>query len=105
MQDLIQITAQVYENYSYAEGLTNWKPKGSQMFTMIVDAEIFLYLKDEAIGTIQRLLDKYSNKLCRFDYVSHEIIFQQPIALDGFEDEFNKLMSENPDKYDYEIED
>jgi DNA-binding ferritin-like protein len=40
MKTLCQITAQYYENYSDTE-TPHWKPKGGQVFNLMVDAHVF----------------------------------------------------------------
>jgi hypothetical protein len=92
MRDTIcQITAQYYENYSDSVN-PHWKPKGSQLFTIMVDADDFMYSPEIAIQTIEELLFQESNSHCRFEYREHELIFSTPHTLssDKFEDIFSK---------------
>jgi len=92
MRDTIcQITAQYYENYSDSVN-PNWKPKGSQLFTIMVDANDFMYCREVAIQTIEELLFKESDSHCRFEYREHELIFSTPhmLSSDKFADIFSK---------------
>lgn len=93
MRDTIcQITAQYYENYSDSE-TPHWKPKGSHLFTLMVDSDDFCYAEDVCISTIMEMLKSVCTFHERFEYVSHELIFQKPTELnsDVFETTFNEL--------------
>lgn len=87
MNTLLQITAQVHENYGthdwngQGECPQHWKPKGGQMFTLRVDSDNFLYADTECIKAIDTLLAKQSNESWRYTYIEHELIFHEPIAL------------------------
>ena len=83
---LIQITAQYYEDK---------RPKGSQIFHLYADDLNFLYGKEQCIQAIQELLDKQSNDVCEYKYVSHELIFHTPIQLnsDEFEAAYDEICS------------
>lgn len=88
---LVHITAQYSENYGTSEN-PHWKFKGGQLFSLYVDADDFLYGQEQCIKAIKTLLDKQSNSMCRFDYRSHELIFNDITALDTdlFEKELEK---------------
>tara|TARA_R110000868_G_scaffold311193_1_gene572280 strand:+ start:60 stop:356 length:297 start_codon:yes stop_codon:yes gene_type:complete len=88
---LIHITAQYSENRSTSD-IPHWKQKGSQIFSLEADDEDFLYVKEQSIKAIGTLLAKHSNAMCNFEYVSHEIIFHNIIALDAdlFQTELTK---------------
>lgn len=90
MNTLLQITAQVHENYGWSgqgECPEHWKPKGGQMFTLRVDSENFMYAETECIKAIDTLLANQSNEYWRYTYIGHELIFHEPIALN--DDQFN----------------
>ena len=80
MKTLVQITTQFFENYGSIES-PHWKPKGSLMFKMYVDSDDFFYLEEQCIEAIRLLLFEKSNNHERFDYVSHELVFQEPIMI------------------------
>ena len=88
---LVQITAQYSENYGTSEN-PHWKLKGGQLFSLYVDADDFLYGQEQCVKAIQTLLEKKSNSMCRFDYRSHELIFNDitPLDADLFEKELEK---------------
>jgi len=92
MTTLIQVTAQVEENYNFFEGGQHWKPKNGQMFTLRADSDDFCYDEENCVKVIQLLLDKQSNDHTRYTYISHELIFQEPIELDS--SEFDTLLKE-----------
>ena len=88
---LVQITAQYSENYGTSEN-PHWKFKGGQLFSLEADFDSFMYVEEQCVKAIQTLLEKQSNSMCRFEYVSHELIFSDIIALDAdlFEKELEK---------------
>ena len=97
MKTLVQITAQYFENYNFFNGGTpNWKPKGGQVFNMYVDSDLFLYGEDTCIEAIKVMLEEQCDKLNKFEYISHELIFSEPIVLDNdkFESIFDKICIE-----------
>ena len=78
---LVRITAQYYENYGSAES-PYWKPKGGQEFTVRVDTDsIFYGMKDIELVAAHMLSDR-SNEYVRYEVISVEPIFCEPIALD-----------------------
>lgn len=99
MKVLVQITAQYYENYAYFEGGESWKPKGEQLFEMRVDDDYFLYNKEECVEAISKILEKQSNTACKFEYVSHELIFHEPVKIE--EEHFESIIQDIlKDKYE-----
>ena len=92
MRDTIcQIKTQYSENYSDS-ATPYWKPKGSHMFTVMVDLDDFMYCSEAAIQTIEELLLEESNSHCKYEYREHELIFTTPhmLSSDKFEDIFSK---------------
>ena len=93
---LLQITAQYHENYGWhnwdgkGECPQSWKSKGSQMFTLRVDSDCFMYAEEQCLKVIDALLAKKSDQHGRYTYVDHELIFQEPIQLDSTE--FKKML-------------
>lgn len=88
---LIHIEAQYSENCNTSDS-PHWKQKGGQVFSLEADDEDFLYVEEQSIKAIKTLLAKHSNAMCKFEYVSHEIIFNNIIALDAelFQTELQK---------------
>lgn len=85
---LVQITAQYYENYSDTDK-PYWKPKMGQEFFLRADSDDFMYGLTECIAAIKKMLEKQSNSRCRYEYVSHELIFHESIELSTDEFEAN----------------
>jgi hypothetical protein len=77
MRDTIcRITTQSEENYGDSHH-PNWKKKGKVEFTLMVDAENFMYNEDVCVNTIKELLDREeSNNCIRFTYLTHELVFR-----------------------------
>lgn len=94
MKVLVQISAQYYENYAYFNGGQSWKPKGEQQFEMRVDDDYFLYHKEECIEAISKILQKQSNAACKFEYVSHDLIFHESVKIEeeDFESEIQDIL-------------
>jgi len=91
---LVHISTQYYENYNDSGvGEPKWKPKGEQIFQMRADSDCFLYGETIAIAAIKSLLEEHSNDHCKFIYVSHEVIFSEPIELKGFEHRYETLVT------------
>ena len=101
---LVQITTQYYENYNDSgEGEPHWKPKGLQLFQIRADSDCFMYAEPIAVAAIKSLLEEYTNthnpfafrEVHKFEYISHELIFSEPIELKNFYDRFNTELA-NP---------
>jgi hypothetical protein len=69
-----RIITQSEENYGDSVN-PNWKKKGKVEFTLMVDAENFMYNEEVCINTIKELLDREeSNNCIRFTYLTHELV-------------------------------
>ena len=94
MDNLVQITTQYYENYNDSGvGEPHWKPKGEQIFKMRADSDCFFYGEEIAIAAINSLLKEQSNSHNKFEYISHEVIFSEPIELKGFQDRYETFVT------------
>jgi hypothetical protein len=89
MKTLVQITAQYYENYGFYNGTESWKPKGSQVFNLRADSDLFLYGEEMCVEAIKVMLEEHCDRLNRFEYISHELVFAEPMELDG--DKFESI--------------
>lgn len=74
MKTLLHLTAQVKENYGTPDK-PHWKSKGAQIFSLNVDADAFMYAKDEAIKALKTLLAKESNPMLSYEYIDFELLF------------------------------
>ena len=94
---LVRIVSQREENYGFSEGGSHWKKKGGQEFTMTANETDMFYTKDSVlIKGIQFFLDKESNECLKYTYVSHELIFSDPIIIEGsLHDECDRLYNED----------
>lgn len=62
----------------------NGKDKGGQVFELLMDADHLLYDEKICIGIFQEMIDeKTKNHAGKFEYVDHEVLFFEPIKLDG----------------------
>ena len=87
---LVQISTQIFENKSFYNGGNSWKPKGGLIFNLHAEADDFMYAEDKCIEVIKEMLKEESNDAERFEYVSHELIFNEPVELSWLKFE-NKL--------------
>ena len=91
---LVHIRTQYYENYNDSGvGEPKWKPKGEQIFKLRADSDCFFYGETIAIAAIKSILEEHSNSHCKFEYISHEVIFTEPIELKGFQDRYETLVA------------
>jgi hypothetical protein len=87
MKTLVQITAQMHENYGAHDWSGEgdcpqaWKPKGGHMFTLNVDSDSMFYAEEQCVKAFKELLAKECNDFYRYEYSSHELIFHKPSAL------------------------
>lgn len=76
MKTLVHVTAQTFENYNFYDGgEPRWKPKGRQLFSLMVDDMLFMYMTDECVEAIKNMLQAQSGSHTRYEYVSHDLIF------------------------------
>ena len=80
MKTLVQITAQLFENYgdSYSP---NWKAKNTHKFNLYANSDLFMYEEEQCIEAIELMLFEQSNEKERFMYISHELIVSEPTSL------------------------
>jgi hypothetical protein len=91
---LVNVTTQYYENYDYPHNRTDWKPKGSFMFSIMVDFDYLMYSENETVEAIKLLLVDEGNAREKFEYIGHEIVFNDVIKLDPnkFVEAFDKVI-------------
>jgi len=101
MQATIIINTQYYENYNVGpEGFgatPHWKPKGPHQFQIEIHLSQITYSTDDVSKVFQALLDNHETIAEKFEYISHEIQWQEPTVL-GTEEDFIKTVKElNPE--------
>jgi hypothetical protein len=85
----ILVSAQYYENYSDTE-TPYWKPKGGVDFSFPVDSELVMYVRREFLENVLiKMVEKQSNEYSRYEYLSHEVKFSNPIVVEGLERELD----------------
>jgi hypothetical protein len=97
---LVNVTTQYYENYDYPHNTTDWEPKGSFMFSIMVDFDYLMYSEAITLEAIKMLVADEGNARVKFEYISHEIVFNDIIKLapNKFVDAFAKVIdSRNTD--------
>ena len=90
-QNKVLIFTQYEENYGFHEGNFHWKPKGSHIFQIEIDSDLFFYTDPRKI--FEKMLESQNSNLERFTYVDHEIQFQEPTTL-GNQEEYLKINKE-----------
>lgn len=88
MDTLVRITAQYFENYGTGAN-PHWKPKGGQEFSIRIDSDILFYNKEGVESVLAHMLDRLSDDYVRYELISFEPVFSEPIKLD--QDIFNVL--------------
>jgi hypothetical protein len=85
----VLVSAQYYENYSDTE-TPYWKPKGGVDFSFPVDSELVMYVRREFLENVLiKMVEKQSNDYSRYEYLSHEVKFSNPIVVEGLERELD----------------
>jgi hypothetical protein len=86
----IRVISQSLENYSFLEngeidGVNPyWKCKGGQVFEIKVDGDFVMIVdKSVMIQGIKTFLERHSNVGWKYEYISHEVIFGNPIVIDS----------------------
>jgi hypothetical protein len=83
----VLVSAQYYENYSDT-ATPYWKAKGGVDFSFPIDADIVMYTPLDAMEmALIKMVAMQSNEYSRYEYLSHEVKFSQPIVVEGLEDE------------------
>jgi len=95
---LVRITAQYYENYGSSES-PYWKPKGGQEFSPRADSDSFFYCSEECVKAIKMMLAARSNDHVRYEYLEHDLVFEEPRVLssEDFEAALQKVHQEYED--------
>lgn len=87
MKSTILVHTQYFENYNvgpdgfntYGDGLPHWKPKGGHTFKIEMDVDILMYSDAKAI--LAKMVEGQSSVAERFEYIDHEIQWQEPTVL------------------------
>jgi hypothetical protein len=93
MMCTIQVSAQYYENYSDST-TPYWKPKGGVDFHFPIDDEVVLYApKDVVENALIKMVEEQSNEYSRYEYLSHEVKFSEPIVVEGLGRELERMFA------------
>ena len=70
----------------------HWKPKGGFEFVMPIESDTMFYADtDVVVQAIKNLVEKQNTIGDRFEYVDHEVLFQEPALVEGLEQEIDRL--------------
>jgi hypothetical protein len=99
VDSLVRIEAQYYENYG-TDQAPHWKPKGGQEFCLRADSDSFFYCKEECIKAIEKILSRMSSDYVRYEYLSHDLVFEEPrvISTETFEAALQEVHTEYEDQ-------
>jgi hypothetical protein len=87
----ILVSAQYYENYSDSKN-PYWKPKGGVDFSFPVDSDLAIYAcKEDLKNALIKMVEAQSNEYSRYEYISHEFKFSDPIVVEGLGEELGKM--------------
>lgn len=92
----ILVHTQYFENKAFYEGGEAFRPKGGHTFKIEMDADLLLYT--DPAGVFGKMLESQNSDLERFEYVEHEIQWQEPTVL-GTQDDYvkaNQDLEEEP---------
>jgi hypothetical protein len=87
----VLVHTQYYENYGFNEGREAWKPKGSHIFYIEIDAELLMYTNPAEI--FSEMLETHNSEIEKFEYREHEIQWQDPTLLGTTEKYINTYIS------------
>jgi hypothetical protein len=87
----ILVSAQYYENYSDSKN-PYWKPKGGADFSFPVDSDLAIYAyKEDLKNALIKMVEAQGNEYSRYEYISHEFKFSDPIVVEGLGEELGKM--------------
>jgi len=87
----ILVSAQYYENYSDSKN-PYWKPKGGADFSFPVDSDLAIYAcKEDLKAALMKMVEDQGNEYSRYEYISHEFKFSDPIVVEGLGEELGKM--------------
>ena len=87
----ILVSAQYYENYSDSKN-PYWKPKGGADFSFPVDSDLAIYAcKEDLKNTLMKMVEEQGNEYSRYEYISHEFKFSDPIVVEGLGEELERM--------------
>ena len=87
----ILVSAQYYENYSDSKN-PYWKPKGGADFSFPVDSDLAIYAcKEDLKNALMKMVEEQGNEYSRYEYISHEFKFSDPIVVEGLGKELEMM--------------
>jgi hypothetical protein len=87
----ILVSAQYYENYSDSKN-PYWKPKGGADFSFPVDSDLVMWIyKEDLKIVLMKMVEEQGNEYSRYEYISHEFKFSDPIVVEGLGEELGKM--------------
>jgi hypothetical protein len=96
MKAKVIVHCQYFENYNVGpEGFGEvpyWKPRGGFDFIMSIKSDTLFYADSEIVVlAIKNLVKKQNTVGDRFEYLDHEVVFEEPLVVKGLEQEIEKL--------------
>ena len=89
----ILVSAQYYENYSDSNK-PYWKPKGGADFYFPVDSDLVMYaFKEDLKNALMKMVEEQGNEYSRYEYISHEFKFSDPIVVEGLDKELEMMFA------------
>tara|TARA_Y100000385_G_scaffold76402_2_gene77353 strand:+ start:5339 stop:5629 length:291 start_codon:yes stop_codon:yes gene_type:complete len=85
MQVKIKVQTQYFENISLSS-VPCFKPRGGQEFIFPCDSDFVMGVElNELVETIEVMLKNYSNAHYKYEYMSHDIEFHEPIVIENID--------------------
>jgi hypothetical protein len=87
----ILVSAQYYENYSDSNK-PYWKNTAGADFYFPVDSDLVMWIdKEDLKVALMKMVEAQSNEYSRYEYISHEFKFSDPIVVEGLGEELGKM--------------
>jgi hypothetical protein len=85
MQVKIKVQTQYLENTSLSS-VPRFKPRGGQEFIFPCNSDFVMGVElNELVETIELMLKNYSNAHYKYEYMSHDIEFHEPIVIENID--------------------
>ena len=95
------VNCQYFENYNIDSNgwgeVPHWKPKGGHTFVIRdFDPDFIFYDEDQVVQAIKALVASKATVACKFEYLSHEVVFGEPevIELNEFMTHYNETIAQ-----------
>ena len=94
MQVKIKVQTHYFENISLSS-VPCFKPRGCQAFMFHCNSDCVMGVElNELVETIELMLKNYSNAHYKYEYMSHDIEFHEPIVIEKIDNIHDAIFGE-----------